>query len=97
MAYQFKVLEQNEQDDIIVSFLLTQERDKYCHQLNLNRYDEILKTLSDGKWKKKITMLRIESAERLAEVDSIIAATERQLPPDKRFQAAKSRLKQKNG
>lgn len=89
----YKVLDQDERDDIIVGFLWTQEKDKYCHQLNLSRYDKLLKSLSDGKWKEKVKELRKETVDRLAEVESIIQATKSQLPNQQRIDAAKERLK----
>ncbi|KKM64549.1 hypothetical protein LCGC14_1500320 [marine sediment metagenome] len=91
MVYQ--VLTQDEQDDIKVSFLLSQERDKYCHELNLERYAAMLEALEDGEWKTRVTKLHDETAGRLAEVDSIIAATLPQMPASERIEAAKLRLK----
>jgi len=92
----YQVLNQDEQDEIIVSFMLSQERDKFCHDLNLARYDAMLESLSDGKWKDRIVVLRAETLERLAEVNSIIQATKPQLPTAERIEAAKTRLVNKN-
>jgi len=93
----YKTLSQEEQDDIIVSFFLQQERDKYCHELNLARYDNILKTTKDGNWKNKISSLRSDTIKRLAEVNSIVDATQGQLPPPDRLDLAKKRLKASKG
>jgi hypothetical protein len=93
MAY--RVLSQDEQDEIIVAFMQAQERDLYCHQLNLARYNQMLSKLPDGEWKSQIIKLRDETAKRLDEVQSIIAATESQLPPAEQIEAAKTRLASK--
>ena len=91
----YEILSQEEQDDIIMSFLLSQERDEYCHQLNLTRYEQMLTVLPDGPWKQTITKYRDETNQRLAEVRSIIAATQAQLPPADRKQAAITRVRAK--
>ncbi|GAJ07223.1 unnamed protein product [marine sediment metagenome] len=70
----------------------SQERDKYCHKLNLERYAAMLPTLEDGTWKTRVTKLHADTASRLAEVDSIIAATLPQMPSAERIAAALTRL-----
>ena len=92
-----KVLSEEEKDEIIVSFLGAQERDEFCHQLNLDRYNQMLSVLPEGEWKSQIAKLRDETAQRLDEVRSIIAATVPQLPPAERVQAAKGRLQRMTG
>ncbi|HUV56508.1 MAG TPA: hypothetical protein VMV84_04675 [Dehalococcoidales bacterium] len=92
----YNVLSQEEQDEIIVSFMQAQERDDFCHQLNLSRYETMLKTLPEGDWKSRVAKLRAETVQRLAEVRSIIAATEPQLPSAERLAVAKNRLLVKN-
>jgi len=91
----YQVLEQDEQDDIIVSFMLAQERDKFCHELNLTRYNKILAAAEEGAWKKRISHLKGETVMRLAEVDSIIEAAKSELPSPARLNAAKGRVKAK--
>ena len=91
----YQVLSQDEQDDIVVSFMLSQERDKFCHELNLGRYDSMLPSLPDGEWKERVTQLRSETANRLVEVNSIIEASINKLPPAARLEAAKQRLQAK--
>ena len=87
-----EVLSEDEKDDIIVAFMLSQERDKYCHELNKARYEAMLKTLEDGDWKNRVAKLREETLKRLEEVNSIIEATKPQLPPPRRISAARQRL-----
>ena len=89
----YEILSQDEQDEIIVSFLLAQERDQFCHELNRTRYDAMLLTLPEGKWKEQITELRAETLSRLNEVNTIIEATKPQLPDAVRVNAAKDRIK----
>ncbi|MBA7541718.1 hypothetical protein ES705_34034 [subsurface metagenome] len=88
----YQVLSQENQDDIIVSFMLSQERDKYCLELNLERYTVMLKTLGAGKWRDQVVKLQAESTSRLAEVDSIIEASKAQMPPPGRLAATEQRL-----
>lgn len=88
----YQVLSQEEQDDIIVSFMLSQEKDKYCLELNLQRYTEMLKTLEGGQWRDRVEKLQAESTSRLAEIDSIIEVTKAQMPPSERIDTAKARI-----
>jgi len=90
------LMTQDEKDEIVVEFMLSQERDSYCHTLNLERYDQMLNGLPEGEWKKRVEHLRAETAKRLNEVDTIIAATEKQMPPKARIEAAMLRSKQKD-
>jgi hypothetical protein len=90
MAY--KILTQDEQDEIVVAFMQSQERDAFTHQINLDRFDAMLPSLPEGNWKSRISELRAETAQRLAEVQSIIAATEDTLPSQERIDAAIARL-----
>ena len=92
---QYEVLSQEDQDDIIVAFMLAQERDEFCHSINLERFDKILQDLPEGPWRDRITQLRDETKQRLIEVRSIIEATKGQLPPTPRLQAAISRIRAK--
>jgi len=89
---EYQLLTQDEQDDIKVAFMLSQERDKYCHELNKERYEAMLQTLEDGEWKKRVEKLHAETVSRLAEVDSIIAATLPQMPSQERIDASMVRL-----
>ena len=90
---EYEVLSENEKDDIIVAFVLAQERDKYCHELNLQRYIAMLEKLEPGEWRARIEKLKNETEQRLAEVNSILEATKNQIPPPGRIEAARQRLK----
>lgn len=89
----YLLLSEEEQDDIMATFLMSQERDHFCHQINLDRYDKMLQDLDEGDWKKRVTQLRKETVSRLDEVNSIIKATREALPKKERLEAAKLRVK----
>ena len=90
--YDFKVLTEEEQDEIIVEFLEAQERDLFSHTINLDRFERMLRKLPNGPWRERIEELKRQTQERLMEVASIIEATLPQLPPPERIRAAKQRL-----
>lgn len=91
--YEYKLLTQDEQDEITASFLIAQERDLFCHQLNKERFTEMLKSLPEGDWKKRIKTLSDDTDKRIIEVDSLIKATK--LPSTERLNAALQRVKAK--
>jgi len=91
----YKVLDQDTRDDIIVEFFEAQERDLHCFLLNKERYEAMLEHLEDGPFRKRIEKLLAETNQRIAEVEAIIAATEKQLPGSDRIAAAKQRLQAK--
>lgn len=93
--YVYQVLTQDEQDEIMVSFIHGQERDLYCHMLSQERYREMLRTLPEGDWRKHIAKMEKEVTDRLAQVQSIIDATTPQLPSAEWIAAAKARLAEK--
>ena len=88
----YQVLSQGDQDDITVSFMLSQEQEKYCLELNLQRYEKMLRTLEAGTWRVQIEKLQTDSTSRLAEVNSIVEATKAQMPSAERISAAVARL-----
>ena len=101
----YKVLTQDEMDDYIVSSLAIQEQDRYCHEINIQRFTAILKALPPiptlkssgkdpyGELRKKYTLSLNETKARLYEVNIIMAAVEAQLPVDTRLSAAIKRFK----
>ena len=93
---EFRFLNQEERDEIIVEFFKAQERDAFCHMINLQRFDDMLRKLPPGKWRDTIQTLRDQTQERLNEILSIIEATIPQLPPQERIQAALERLEKRN-
>jgi len=89
----FKVISADEQDDIVVGFMLAQERDVFCHDLNQTRYTALLTTLPAGPFREKIQGLLDSTIARKAEVEAIIAETDKQLPSVGRMNASILRVK----
>lgn len=92
----YVALTEEEQDDIMAAFILSQEQDHYTHTVNLERYEKMLQDMPHGKWKERIEQLKAQIEERLAEVNSIIAASATQIPPEQRLQAALTRIRAKD-
>jgi ferritin-like metal-binding protein YciE len=92
--YEYQLLTQNEQDEIIATFLKAQERDLFTHRLNLQRFEAMLPSLPAGEFKQRIQQLRNETIGRIAEVEAIIEKTLPQAPPVERMRAAIARVEQ---
>lgn len=90
MAY--KTLTDNQQDEILVSTLAAQEVDLFSHETSITRYETMLKTLPEGKFRIRIENLLKETKSRRDEVQAIIDATIPQLPSDQRVMSAVGRL-----
>jgi hypothetical protein len=93
--YQYRLLTQEEQDEIVATFLKAQERDLFTHRLNLQRFEAMLPSLPAGEFKQRIQQLRNETIERIGEVEAIIEKTLPQAPPVERMQAAIARVEQR--
>ena len=93
--YEYRLLTQEEQDEIVATFLKAQERDLFTHRLNLQRFETMLPTLPPGEFKQRIQQLRSETIERIAEVEAIIEKTLPQAPPVERMRAAIARVEQR--
>lgn len=91
----YDILTDDEKDEIVVDFLRAQERDHFCHSLNLERYDGMLASLPEGAFKTRIQQLRAETLDRIGEVEAIIKKTRPQLPPAARVTAARQRIEAK--
>jgi hypothetical protein len=85
----------DEKDDVIVSFMRGQEQDRYCLQLNHDRYVAMLKELPEGAWRTQIAEGYQQALDRIAQLDSIIKATLSQMPSEERVMAAMGRIKEK--
>jgi ferritin-like metal-binding protein YciE len=83
----YKVLKQEEMDNIVVEFHGAQERDHFTHNLNKARYEEMLPTLDEGAFKSRIQELLNETNGRIEEVEAIMTATESQLPSKDKIDA----------
>jgi 3-methyladenine DNA glycosylase/8-oxoguanine DNA glycosylase len=93
--YQYRLLTQEEQDEIIAAYLKAQERDLFTHKLNLQRFEAMLPSLPAGEFKDQIQRLRNETIARIGEVEAIIEKTLPQAPPVERMQAAIARVEQR--
>lgn len=93
--YQYQLLTQDEQDEIVATFLKAQERDLFTHKLNLERFEAMLASLPAGEFKDQIQRLRNETIARIGEVEAIIEKTLPQAPPVARMQAAIARAEQR--
>ena len=94
---EYKALSQKEKNKIVVEFLLAQERDHFCHTINLDRYNGILAdpTLGEGEFKAKILELKRDTETRIAEVERIIANTVGQLPSQPEIDAIIAEIDEK--
>jgi hypothetical protein len=93
--YQYQLLTQEEQDEIIAAYLKAQERDLFTHRLNLERFEAMLPSLPPGEFKQRIQQLRNETIDRIAEVEAIIEKTLPQAPTRERMLAAIARVEQR--
>lgn len=90
----YKLLTDDDQDDILANTLLAQERDHFCHALNVQRYTELVKVLPEGDYKQRITHLIGTEQAALANVEATLTETSKQLPADAtRVTAAATRMK----
>lgn len=71
----YKILGKREQKKVVREYLLQQEREHYCHAINLARYAELLRVLPDGEFRTRIGQLHAECQARMAEVEAIVKAT----------------------
>lgn len=94
--YQFKLLTQDERDEMLAQTLKNQEVDIFMHTVNKSRYQQIIPQLAeDNQLRKKLEKDVHDIDNRLAEIGAIITALTPQLPPLSRLKAAMSRLEQK--
>ena len=89
----YRVLSQNERDDMLTETLLAQERDAFAHHMNLERFDAIIADeATSPEFRERIEGLRADTSSRIAEVDVIIRSLTPQLPTAERLAAAKTRI-----
>lgn len=93
MVEGYRVLSQDKADDTVVAFYHEQENTHYCHMLNQERYEAILRQkFLSGDFHQRIATLLGETKQRLEEIDSILMATKPQLPSEERIEASLMRL-----
>jgi len=91
----YKTLKQEEMDDAVISFYKAQEMDLYLHNINKQRYEAMLETLPEGKFRDRVQGLLDETNSRIAEVEAILVATVPQLPQKEAIASSLARLEQK--
>lgn len=83
MSLQYRAYtNQYDKDRSIVEFLEGQERDHYHHIINKQRFETLVRDLSDGEFRNKISMLLGQTISEIENVEAIIAATIPQLPSE---------------
>ena len=93
----YQVLTLEEQHDMIVGTLLSQEKDYYIHSINQERYEFILYDESldrTSEFAKRISNLLYETIQRKEEVLLILHAVQRQLPGQVDMDLAIKRLQE---
>lgn len=89
----YELLTQDEMDDMLAETLLAQERDLFMHRINRERFQAIIDDPeTPAKFRERVTHLRDETDERLAEVGGIVRALKPQLPEKARLDAARTRI-----
>ena len=87
------VVDTDEQDDMLASTLLTQERAIYTHRVNLERYEAILASGITGESRANMAALMLQTLDRIDDVTRIIEALTSQLPSQVRLDLAIARIK----
>lgn len=96
MPTTYKLLSQEERDEIIANTLKAQERDIFTYQLNIDRYSALLEDENlDPEYKAKLeTLLESENREK-NRTESIYTATLAQAPTQAKLESAITRLESK--
>lgn len=88
----YKLLSQDEQDEILVNTLRAQERDHFCYAANVERYTNALTTLPPGPKRDYIAALLVTETEAMDHQSHIVNHTQKQMPPQARVDAALARI-----
>jgi hypothetical protein len=94
---EYKLLSDDEKDEIIAAFLKAQERDHYCYSINAERYATMLDDplLTDMEFRARIEKLVITERAAQRQVEKIVEHSAAQLPTKEKLDAAFARLKVK--
>jgi len=85
-----------EKEDMLIQTLRGQEMDLYIHNLNKERFQDIVDSLpADNEFRKKLESEILVIDSRLAEVTSVITALDKQLPKGIDVPVVMARLKAK--
>lgn len=94
MAY--KTLPIEEQHDLIVRTYYGNESDLFTHLTNKERFEAILAKATDPEWRARVQNLLDDTNKRIMEVQSILEATDPQLPSDVEIAASMVRIKDRD-
>ena len=85
-----------EKEDMLIQTLRGQEMDLYIHNLNKERFQDIVASLpEDNEFRKKLESEILVIDSRLAEVNAVITALDKQLPEGINVAVVMARLKAK--
>ena len=85
-----------EKEDMLIQTLRAQEMDLYIHNLNKERYQDIVKNLpADNDFRKNLEKEILVIDSRLEEVNATVAALDKQMPTGIDVPVVMARLKAK--
>jgi len=84
-----------EKEDMLIQTLKAQEMDLYIHNLNKERYQDMLPNLPEGPFKVRIEGEINTIDSRLVEVNAVITALDKQIPVGTDVAVVMARLKAK--
>lgn len=92
---EYKQLEQQYQDDVLAEALHSREREHFHYALDHANFGEMLKQLPPGDFRAVIEKRLIETASRMAEVETIHAALSTMVKDEAAHAAAVARTRAK--
>lgn len=92
----YDLLTQDEMDEMVVEYMKAQQRDHFLHTINLQRAREAVAMLpADAPFRAHMAKFAEDTESRIQEVESLIRATEAQMPPQARRDAALEKIQQR--
>lgn len=89
----FRTVQATEVDEMLVNTYRANEMDLASHEANKERFETMLQTLPQGKFRDRITQLLAETNDRITEVTAILEATEPQLPQQAEVETIVTKIK----
>jgi len=106
MARNYKLLTDDDKDEIMAQFLLAQERDIYCHEVNVVRFEKMIAKLKERddfdeiknkQFYKLLERNTSDTKDRIVEIEAIIECSDKDMPSIERMKKAMERVKAKAG
>lgn len=92
----YDLLTQDEMDEMLVEYMRAQQRDHFLHSINLQRAREVVAMLpAESPFRAHMEQFAADTESRIQEVESLIRATEAQMPPQERRVAALEKIQQR--